>query len=136
MNLPPAEACQGRSAIAAASVHQDRAEAASRIRADLDTGLRQFTDSFLDALGGDFLAESDERHLRDQYRNQPAALALHTARHRRCLGAQRALHHLYVKLADGAALTREEQALAAHARDLCEGYAQREFERRSARGDD
>jgi len=129
--LPAATACQGRSLIAAANRRQDQGDAAERIRCDVQTGLRQFTDTFGDALGGDFLAEADERRLRDKYRNQPAALSLLLARNRRCLSAQRALHTLYNKLQAGAAMTLEERALAEHARDLCQGYAQRQFEQRS-----
>jgi hypothetical protein len=128
---PSITACQGRSVIAAADLFQTQADAAEQIRAEVQAGLRQFHDSFLDALGGDFLAEADERRLRDKFRNQPAALGPLLARNRRCLDAQRALHTLYNKLQAGAAMSLEERALAEHAGDLCQGYAQRQFERRS-----
>ena len=127
------EPCQGRAAIAAADRHHAGAEDVERIRNDVLSGLAGFTDSFMDALGGDFLAEADERRLRDRYRNQPAALTTRLSTNRRTLGAQRALHVLYNKLLTGAALTIEEQALAEHARDLAEGYAAREVERRGFR---
>ena len=109
------------------------AESAEQIRDDVYNGLAGFTDSFMDALSGDFLAETDERRLRDKYRNQPAVLAARLATNRRALGAQRALHVLYNKLLAGAAMTIEEQTLAEHARDLADGYAIREIEQRSSR---
>ena len=124
------EPCQGRAAIAAADRHHGGAEAAEQIRNDVLGGLAGFTDSFMNALGGDFLAEADERRLRDRYRNQPATLAARLSTNRRTLGAQRALHVLYNKLLAGAAMTIEEQALAEHARDLAEDYAGREVEQR------
>ena len=124
------EPCQGRAAIAAADRHHAGADGVERIRDDVLGGLAGFTDSFMDAMAGDFLAESDERRLRDKYRNQPTALATLLAANRRALGAQRALHVLYNKLLADAAMTVEEQALAEHARDLAEGYAAREIERR------
>ena len=124
------EPCQGRAAIAAADRHHAGAAAAEQIRNDVLGGLAGFTDSFMDALGGDFLAETDERRLRDRYRNQPTVLAARLSANRRTLGAQRALHVLYNKLLTGAAMTIEEQALAEHARDLAEGYAVREVEQR------
>ena len=123
--------CQGRTALAAAELHQASLTAAERIRDEVHGGLAGFTDSFMDAVAGDFLAETDERRLRDKYRNQPAKLAIRLAANRRTLGAQRALHVLYNKLLAGAAMTIEEQALAEHARDLADGYAAREIERRS-----
>ena len=123
--------CQGRSAVAAAELHQAGLAAAERIREEVHGGLAGFTDSFMDAVAGDFLAEADERRLRDKYRNQPTTLASRLAANRRTLGAQRALHVLYNKLLAGAAMTIEEQALAEHARDLADGYAVREIERRS-----
>ena len=125
-----AEPCQGRAAIAAAERHQSGADTAERIREDVLGGLAGFTDSFMDALGGDFLAETDERRLRDRHRNQPALLAARLASNRRALAAQRALHVLYNKLLAGAAMTIEEQALAEHARDLADGHAEREIQRR------
>lgn len=131
---PSTEACQGRSLLAAAELEQRRGDIAERIRADVQSGLEQFTDTFLDAVAGDFLAEADERRLRDKYRNQPAALNRLLARNRRCLGAQRALHSLYARLLGGAAMSPEERALAEHARDLAEGYTQAEAERRWSRG--
>ena len=124
------EPCQGRAAIAAADHHHAGADGAERIRDDVFSGLAGFTDSFMDAMAGDFLAETDERRLRDKYRNQPAALTTRLAANRRALGAQRALHVLYNKLLVSAAMTVEEQALAEHARDLADGYAAREIERR------
>lgn len=123
--------CQGRTAVAAAERHQAGLAAAERIRNEVHGGLAGFTDSFMDAVAGDFLAETDERRLRDKYRNQPATLASRLAANRRTLGAQRALHVLYNKLLAGAAMTIEEKALAEHARDLADGYAAREIERRS-----
>lgn len=127
------EPCQSRAVVAAAELHQAGAEIAGRIRDDVLNGLAGFTDSFMDALAGDFLTETDERRLRDKYRNQPDTLARRLASNRHALGAQRALHVLYNKLLCGAAMTIEEQALAAHARDLADGYAEREIERRSLR---
>jgi len=121
---------QSRSLLAAAARHQAQSDAATALHDDVRYGLRQFTDSFLEALGGDFLAESDERRLRERHRQQPATLQLLLARNQRCLRAQRALHGLYAKLCSGAALSTEERALAEHAQDLCEGYAQGEVERR------
>jgi len=128
------EPCQGRAAIAAADRHHAGTEAAEHIRNDVLGGLAGFTDSFMNALGSDFLAETDERRLRDRYRNQPATLAARLSTNRRTLGAQRALHVLYNKLLAGAALSIEEQALAERARDLAEGYVAREVELRSLRG--
>jgi len=127
---PTPDPCQGRAAIAAADHHHARADGVERIRDDVLSGLAGFTDSFMDAVAGDFLAETDERRLRDKYRNQPASLATLLAANHRALGAQRALHVLYNKLLAGAAMTVEEQALADHARDLADGYAAREIERR------
>ena len=127
---PAPYADQSRSLLAAAARHQAESDAAAAIHDDVHYGLRQFTDSFLEALGGDFLAESDERRLRERHRQQPATLQLLLARNQRCLRAQRALHGLYDKLCAGAAMSIEERALAEHARDLCEGYAQGEIERR------
>lgn len=128
-------ACQSRSALAAAERHQSGIETAERIREDVLSGLAGFTDSFMDALGGDFLAEADERRLRERHRNQPAVLAARLSANRRALSAQRALHVLYNKLLTGAAMTVEEQALAQHARDLVAGHAEREIERRCQRSE-
>lgn len=125
--------CQGRGAVAAAERHQSKADTAERIREDVCGGLAGFTDSFMDALAGDFLAETDERRLRDRYRNQPALLTARLAANRRTLGAQRALHVLYNKLLSGNAMTIEERTLAEHARDLAEAHAGREIERRCQR---
>ena len=131
MNPHPAPyADQSRNLLAAAARHQAEGEAAAVIRDDVHYGLRQFTDSFLEALGGDFLAEADERRLRERHRQQPAILQQLLAQNQRCLRAQRALHGLYAKLCSGSAMSLEERALAEHARDLCEGYAQNEVERR------
>lgn len=127
---PAPYADHSRSLLAAAARHQAEADAAGAIRDDVDFGLRQFTDSFLDALGGDFLAEADERRLRERHRHQPATLQRLLARNQRCLRAQRALHGLYARLCAGAAMSIEERALAEHARDLCESYTQAETERR------
>ena len=131
MNPHPAPyADQSRSLLAAAARHQAESDAAAAIRDDVQYGLRQFTDSFLEALGGDFLADTDERRLRERYCQQPATLQLLIAKNRRCLKAQRALHDLYTKLCNNAAMSIEERALAEHARDLCEGYIKGEIERR------
>ena len=127
------EPCQGRIAIEAADRHQIGTETAERTRNEVLSGLAGFTDSFMNAIAGDFMAETDERRLRDKYRNQPETLAKRLAVNRRALGAQRALHVLYNKLLAGVALTIEEQALAAHARDLADAYAEREIEQRSLR---
>ena len=131
MPLTPAtEPCQGRQAVHQAQAHVAAGEAATQQLEDIHLGLRQFTDTFVDAVAGDFLAESDERRLRDKYRTQPAALRRHLARNGRALGAQRALHVLYNKLLAGAAISAEERALAEHAQDLCQDYAGREAGRR------
>ncbi|MFI4980263.1 MAG: hypothetical protein ACHQIO_07935 [Nevskiales bacterium] len=122
--------CQGRTAVAAAELHQARLAAAESICDEVQGGLAGFTDSFMDAVASDFLAETDERRLRDKYRNQPTTLASRLAANRRTLGAQRALHVLYNKLLAGAAMTIEERVLAEHARDLADSYAIREIERR------
>jgi hypothetical protein len=127
---PAPYADQSRSLLAAAAQHQADGEAVAAIRDDVHYGLRQFTDSFLEALGGDFLAESDERRLRERHRQQPETLQPLLDKNRRCRKAQYALHGLYTKLCDGTAMSIEERALAEHARDLCEGYAQGEIERR------
>lgn len=128
-------ACQSRSALAAAERHQSGADTIERVREEVLSGLAGFTDSFMDALGGDFLAEADERRLRERHRNQPALLAARLSANRHALGAQRALHVLYNKLLAGAAMTAEEKALAQHARDLVAGHAEREIERRCQRGE-
>jgi hypothetical protein len=128
---PAPYADHSRSLLAAAARHQAQADAVSALADDVHYGLRQFTDSFLGALGGDFLADADERRLRERHRQQPATLQRLLARNQRCLRAQRALHGLYDKLCTGAAMSIEERALAEHARDLCEGYAEGEIERRS-----
>jgi hypothetical protein len=131
MNPHPAPyADPSRSLLAAAARHQAQADAAGALHDEVQFGLRQFTDSFLDALGGDFLAEADERRLRERHRHQPAALQQQLAKNQRCLRAQRALHGLYARLCAGADLSTEERALAEHAQDLCESYAERESERR------
>lgn len=127
------EPCQGRIVIAAADHYQAGAETAERTRSEVLSGLAGFTDSFMNAIAGDFMAETDERRLRDKYRNQPETLANRLAVNHRALGAQRALHVLYNRLLAGAAMTIEEQALAAHARDLADAYAEREIEQRSLR---
>ena len=127
---PAPYADQSRSLLAAAAHHQAQSDAATALGDDVHYGLRQFTDSFLGALGGDFLADADERRLRERHRQQPATLQLLLDKNQRCIKAQRALHGLYAKLCSGAAMSIEERALAEHARDLCEGYAQGEIERR------
>ena len=131
-SIAPAEPCQSRPALAAWNARAAAEDRARRLEDEVCDGLHHFTDSFMDAVAGDFLAEADEKRLRDQYRNEPRLLALKLAGQRRTLLAQRALHTLYNKLAEGAALTREEQALAEHARDLADGYAAREIGRRAA----
>jgi hypothetical protein len=127
-------ACQGRQALAAAQAHTAANDAAGRIHDDILSALATFPDTFLDALGGDFLAEADERRLRDKYHHQPVRLNTLLLKHRRTLTAQRALHTLYGKLQAGAAMTLEEKALAEHARDLCDDYAQAEADRRNRAG--
>ncbi len=131
-SIAPAEPCQSRPALAAWNARAVAEERARRLEDEVCDGLRHFTDSFMDAISGDFLAESDEKRLRDQYRNEPRLLALKLAGQRRTLLAQRALHTLYNKLAEGAALTQEEKALAEHARDLANGHAAREIGRRAS----
>jgi len=115
----------------AAARHQAANDAVARLHDEVLHGLAQFTDSFLEALDTDFLAEADERRLRDRYRNEPATLQGLLQQNRRCLLAQRALHSLYSKLCTEAPLSLEERALAEHARDLCDSYAQRETDRRA-----
>lgn len=127
-----APACHIRPALAAWNARAAAEDRAQRLEDDVGGSLRQFTDSFVDALGGDFLAEADEPRLREQYRNEPRLLARKLAGHRRTLLAQRALHSLYNKLLEGAALTVEEKALAEHARDLADTHASREISRRAA----
>ena len=119
-----------RSLLAAAARHQAESDATAAIRDDVHYGLRQFTDSFLEALGGDFLADTDELRLIERHFQHPAILDRLFAKNRRCLKAQRALHGLYAKLCSNAAMSLEERALAEHARDLCDDYARSEIERR------
>jgi hypothetical protein len=119
------------SLLSAAARQQAANDAVSRLHEEVVDGLARFTDSFLEALDADFLAETDERHLRDRYRNEPATLRLLLQQNQRCLRAQRALHSLYAKLCASVPLTREERALAEHASDLCQAYAQRETDRRA-----
>jgi hypothetical protein len=123
-------ACQGRQALNAAHARTAAEHSAETIRNDVLLGLQSSDDTFLSALGGDFLAEADERRLREKYHNRPTALRLLQLKNQRTRAAQRALHGLYNKLGAGAPLTVEERALAEHARDLCQGYAQGEIERR------
>jgi hypothetical protein len=118
------------STIPASPRRQAAAPTADTIRDDVLLGLQTFSDSFLEALGGDFLADTDEQRLCERHRNRPATLRLMQLRNQRTRAAQRALHGLYNKLIAGIAMTPEEQALAEHARDLCQGYAQGEIERR------
>jgi hypothetical protein len=80
---------------------------------------RTWSEDFLQALEGEFLADADERRMD----------LIRIAANRRCLAAQRALHSLFRKLGDGAQLTADERALAEHARDLVEAYAERRVER-------
>ena len=127
----PAPACPERQLLGAAARKAAADDSAESVRQDILLGLQSFDDSFLDALGGDFLAEADERRLRERYLNRPAALRLLLLKNQRTRAAQRALHSLYNKLGTGLPMTAEEQALAEHARDLCQGYAQREIEQRS-----
>jgi hypothetical protein len=134
MEAPAAMPCQARWALAEAAAHQAAAESAARLDAEVLHELRSFTDSFADALNGDFLAELDERRLRARHAAQPEALRRLLARNGRVLTAQRALQTLYGKLVDQAGLTTEERALAEHARDLVEAAAQRETQRRLAAG--
>jgi hypothetical protein len=129
MNPHPAPyADHSRSLLAAAARHQSQADALSAIGEDVRYGLRQFTDSFMAAVSGDFLAETDEQRLHERHRPQAAALL--RARNQRCRLAQHALHGLYAKLCAGTPMSIEERALAEHAQDLCEAHAQRETERR------
>ncbi len=130
---PTHNPCQGRAALAEWDARTADSEAAERIHAEVLGGLAGVTDTFTDAMAGDFPAETDERILRDKYRKQPATLASRLAANRRALRAQLALHVLYNKLIDGAAMSLEETALAEHARDLANGYAAREAERRCRR---
>jgi hypothetical protein len=130
MTHPTPAPCQERSALADWDAHCRDGEAAARLHGEILGGLAGFTDSFMDAIAGDFLAEADEHGLRQRHRHQPAMLVLHLAANRRALLAQRALHVLYNKLLAGAALSLEERSLAEHARDLAEGYAGREASRR------
>lgn len=131
-STPQAAPCQSRPALAAWNARAAAEERARRLEDEVCGGLRHFTDSFMDAIGGDFLAEADERRLRDQYRNEPRLLARKLAGQRRTLLAQRALHALYAKLLDGAPLSPEEQALAEHARDLADAHAAREIGRHAS----
>jgi hypothetical protein len=126
----PIPACPERQLLGAAGRKAAATDHAEAIRQDVLLGLQSFDDTFLEALGGDFLTEADERRLRERYLNRPAALRLLLLRNQRSRTAQRALHGLYNKLIAGIAMTPEEQALAEHARDLCQGYAQGEIERR------
>jgi len=120
-----------RSLLGAAARHQAANDALARLHDEVLHGITQFTDTFLEALDCDFLADSDERRLKDQYRNEPATLHGLLQRNQRCLRAQRALHSLYAKLCADAPLSLEERALAEHARDLCDRYARRETDRRA-----
>lgn len=125
-------ACQEQQLLGAARRKARADDTAESLRQDVLQGLQTFADTFLEALGGDFLAEADERRLRERYLNRPAALRLLLLKNQRSRAAQRALHGLYNKLGAGIAMTPEERALAEHARDLCQAYAQAEIERRCA----
>jgi hypothetical protein len=118
------------SIIPARPQRQASSHTADSIRDDVLLGLQTFDDSFLQALAGDFLADADEQQLRERYCNRPATLRLMQLKNQRTRAAQRALHGLYNKLNARLPLTAEELALAEHARDLCQGYAQGEIERR------
>jgi hypothetical protein len=124
------EACQGRQALRDAQTHAAANEAAARLDDDIQLGLRHFTDTFLDAIDGDLLAEADERRLREKYASQPTVLRHKIARNGRVLAAQRALHSLYNKHLSGAAASPEERAIAEHLHDLCLDYTARETDRR------
>lgn len=128
--ISPIPACPERQLLGAAGRKTAADDSAETIRQDVLLGLQTFDDSFLEALGGDLLAEADERRLRDRYLDRPAALRLLLLRNQRTRAAQRALHSLYNRLIAGVPMTPDEQALAEHARDLCQGYAQREIELR------
>lgn len=132
--MPPAansvHASQERQLLGAACAKAAADDQAGSIRQDVLHGLQAFDDTFIEALGGDFLAEADERRLRDRYLDRPAALRLLLLKNQRTRAAQRALHGLYNKLGAGAPMTPDELALAEHARDLCQGYAHKEIERR------
>lgn len=130
--VSPTSACQEPQLLGAARQKAKADDSAESIRQDVLLGLQTFADTFLDALGGDFLAEADERRLRDRYLNRPAALRLLLLKNQRSRAAQRALHKLYNKLGAGTPMTPDERALAEHARDLCQAYAQGEIERRCA----
>ena len=93
-----------------------------------------FADAFVDALGGDFLADVDERSLRRRWAGDAAELAVRLRLNRRVLDAQQALHALYRALMSGAMLSAQEAALAEHARDLVEMSASRERERQALLG--
>lgn len=129
-NPVPFEACSGRQALFAAEAKAAAEDAAGRIRADVALGLSSFDDTFVEALGGGFLADDDDRRIEHKYAARPALLRVKRQRNQRARAAQRALHCLYNKLQNGAAMTVEEKALAEHARDLCEGYIQIEAEQR------
>ncbi len=116
---------------AAAVRHQAANDAAAGLHDEILDSLARFGDSFLDAINGEFLVEADERWLRDTYRDRPAVLRTALQRHQRCLHAQRALHRLYARLRADIPLSPEERALAEHASDFCEAYAERETERRA-----
>lgn len=96
-----------------------RAEAAAdNVRAADEYRLRTFTDAFMDALGGDFLADADESRLRAHHAFDPEDLARRLTRNRRALAAQGALHRLYKRLTASEHLSEDERLLAEHARDL------------------
>lgn len=126
MSFPAAD--DSGNALAAAARHQAANDAAAGMETQVRYGLRQFPDSFIDAVQPDFLAEADEARLRARYSGQSLRDKLNA--HLRTLMAQRALQSLYCKLLDGAAMTVEERALAEHARDLCDAAVDREVRRR------
>jgi hypothetical protein len=126
MNYQTAD--DSRNAISDASRHQAANAAAATAEAEVRYGLRAFADSFMDALGGDFLADCDPAELKR--RHCGADLSARMRANGRVLRAQRAVHCLYRKLLDAAELTAEERALAEHAQDLAEAYAARETARR------
>ncbi|MDR3414599.1 MAG: hypothetical protein P4L83_00300 [Nevskia sp.] len=122
-----APACQARTLLAAAHARAANDEAAAGIHQQALHALRTYEDDFLDAVGRDFLAESDERHLRSRYQGE--RLNQRLARNQRTRAAQSALHRLYRTLLANAAMSAEEKALAEHARDLCQAWAERDSER-------
>lgn len=104
-----------------------RAEAAAEaVRAAAEYRLLTFTDAFMDAVGGDFLADIDESRLRTRHAADPEDLAQRLSRNRRTLAAQGALHRLYKRLAASDRLSEDERLLAEHARDLATLVVERE----------